>query len=289
MKTLLLTAAFFAFCLVTNPVLATSEVPGKSGYAPVNGIKIYYEVHGQGDGLPLVLLNGGGSSIAVTYSKILPIFAQHRKVVAMEEQGHGRTSDRDKPFRAETSAEDVAGLLYYLKIKKADVMGFSNGAGVAMQLAIRHPELVHKLIYASYLTRKDGAQPGFWDFMKKADFKGMPQPLKDAFLKVNPDPEKLRNMAEKDIERMQHFTDMNDEDLKKIKAPTFVIAGDQDVPTPEHAVELSHKIPNARLMILPGGHGEYLGELLTGKPGSHAPEFTAGFLEEFLNAPDPAK
>jgi len=261
----------------------------KSGYAPVNGIKIYYEIRGREEGIPLVLLNGGGSTIDVTYSRILPLFARHREVIALEEQGHGRTSDRNQPFRAESSADDVAGLLDYLQIKLADVMGFSNGAGVAMQLAIRHPELVHKLVYASYMTRRNGAAPWFWDFMKKADFENMPQPLKDAFLKVNPNPELLKNMCVKDIERMQHFKDMSDKDLKSIKAPTLILIGDKDVVTPEHAAELSRKIPDARLLVLLGGHGEYLGELLTGKSDSHAPEFTSGFIEEFLNAPNSVK
>jgi pimeloyl-ACP methyl ester carboxylesterase len=206
-------------------------------------------VHGKSGGVPLVLLNGGGSTIDVTYSKILPLFARHRQVIALEEQGHGRTTDRDKPFRPDTSAEDVAGLMSYLKIKNADVMGFSNGAGVAMQLAIHHPELVHKLVFASYMTRKNGANPSFWDFMKKADFAGMPQPLKDAFLKVNPDPEKLKNMCMKDIERMHNFTEVSDKDVASIKAPTLVLIADKDVPTPEHAVEISRKIAGARLMI----------------------------------------
>jgi pimeloyl-ACP methyl ester carboxylesterase len=168
-------------------------------------------------------------------------------------------------------------------------MGFSNGAGVAMETAIRHPKRVRKLVFASYMTKRKGAYPWFWEFIKKADFSGMPQPLKDAFLRVNPDPQKLKNMCEKDIERIQNFKDVPAKDVSSIRAPTLVIIGDKDVTMPEHAVELSRKIPNARLMILPGGHGEYLGELLTGQAGSHAPEFTAGFIEEFLDMPSKKK
>jgi pimeloyl-ACP methyl ester carboxylesterase len=106
--------------------------------------------------------------------------------------------------------------------------------------------------------------------------------LKDAFLKVNPDPQKLKNMCAKDIERMQNFKDIPDKLVKSIRAPTLILLGDKDVPTPEHGVELSRLIPNSRLMILPGAHGEFLGELLTAKEGSGAPEWTAGFIEEFL-------
>lgn len=255
----------------------------KSGYAPINDIKMYYEIHGSGDGVPLVLLNGGGSTIDVPYGRVLPVFASHRMVIALEEQGHGRTSDRNQPFRAETSAEDVSALLRYLKVAQADVMGFSNGAGVAMALAIRHPEQVRKLVFASYFTQKSGAQPGFWDFMKKADFAGMPQPLKDAFLKVNPSMDALKNMCAKDIERMNHFKEVPNKDVQSIRASTLIVIGDKDVVKPEHAVALNHLIVNSRLMILPGAHGEYLGEILTAKKGSPTPELTAGFIENFLN------
>jgi pimeloyl-ACP methyl ester carboxylesterase len=277
--------SFFAVVAITLiSACATPAIPtqaqenqiAKSGYAPINGIKMYYEIHGSGGSIPLVLLNGGGSTIDVTYSRILPILARHRKVIALEEQGHGRTTDRDQPFRAETSADDVVALLKYLDVNQADLMGFSNGAGVAMQVAIRHPHRVRKLIFASYMTKRTGAYSWLWDSMKKANFSGMPQPLKDAFLKVNPDPQKLRMMCEKDIERIQNFKDVPDEDVRSIRAPTLIMIGDKDVSKPEHAIELSHTIPDARLIILPGGHGEYLGELLTA-------EFTAGFIEEFLN------
>src|SRR6185369_4014698 len=119
-----------------------------------------------------------------------PIFAQHRTVIAVEEQGHGRTTDRDAPVRFDTSADDVAALLDHLKVPRADLFGFSNGASVAMQVALRHPGKVRKLVYASSMTRKDGVPAEFWQSMQKVDFADMPQPLKDAFLKVNPDPQK---------------------------------------------------------------------------------------------------
>lgn len=267
----------------STPQKAQENQTVKSGYAPINGIKMYYEIHGSGGDTPLILLNGGGSTIEVTYSKVLPIFARNRAVIALEEQGHGRTTDRSQPFRAETSAEDVVTLLDYLHVRQADVMGFSNGAGVAMQVAIRHPERIHKLVFVSYMSKRTGAYPWLWESMKKASFSNMPQPLKEAFLKVNPDPQNLRTMCEKDIERIQNFKDVPDKDVRSIRAPTLVMIGDKDVTKPEHAVELSHLIPNAQLMILPGAHGEFLGELLSGKPTSRAPEFTTGFIEEFLN------
>jgi pimeloyl-ACP methyl ester carboxylesterase len=244
---------------------------------------MYHEIHGDAAGTPLVLLHGGGSSIDVTYGRILPFLARHRTVIGVDEQGHGRTSDRDAPVRFTSSADDVAALLEHLKVERADVMGFSNGASVALQLAIRHPARVRKLIFASSITKRSGAIGPFWDYIDKASFANMPQQLKDAFLAENPDPEKLRRMHDKDLERMQHFVETSDEDVKSVQAPTLILLGDRDVPTPAHAIELSQLLPNARIMILPGGHGDYLGELIVGSPSSRYPELTAGLLEEFLN------
>ena len=118
--------------------------PLESGHAPVNGINMYYEVHGRRDGVPLVLLHGGGSTIEVTFRRVLPVFAGSRRVIAVEEQGHGRTTDRDAAVTFQSSADDVAALLRCLKVDKADRFGFSNGASVALQVAIRHPKLVRK-------------------------------------------------------------------------------------------------------------------------------------------------
>lgn len=258
----------------------------RQGHLPVNGITMYYEIHGGGSGVPLVLLHGGGSTIEVTYGRVLPLFARHRTVIAVEEQGHGRTSDRDAPVRFHTSADDVAALLAQLRVGTADVMGFSNGASVALQVALRHPALVRKLVFASSMTKRSGAAPQFWEFIASATFDDMPRPLKDAFLKVNPDPHKLRTMHDKDLERMQHFIDTSDDDVRKLHAPTLILQGDRDVPTLEHAVELTHLLPRARLAIVPGGHGDYLGELITASQPSRYPEWTAGMIEAFLDGTD---
>jgi len=273
-----------ATCATQNTATSEHNIPTlQSGLAPVNDLKLYYEIHGKGDGTPLVLLNGGGSTIEVTYSKVLPIFAQHRKVIALDEQAHGRTTDRNTPVRFESSADDVVAHLKYLKIEKADFFGFSNGASVAMQVAIHHPQLVRKLVFASSMTKKSGAQPQFWAGMKQATFASMPQPLKDAFLKVNPDPQKLRTMFDKDFDRMMNFKDVDDKDVRSIRASTLILLGDQDIPKPEHAIELTHMIPQSRLLILPGGHGDYLGEAVMTQRESRYPALTAGLVEEFLD------
>jgi len=258
---------------------------GRGGYVEVNGIRMYYETYGPERGVPLLLLHGGGSTIDVTFGRILPFLARDRRVIAIEEQAHGRTSDRNAPVRFETSADDVAALLKQLQIEQADLFGFSNGASVAMQVAIRHPQAVRKLVFASSFTKREGAQPQLWQLIQSADLANMPQPLKDAFLEVNPDPAKLKTMHDKDAERMRHFTDVPDADVRAIRAPTLIMLGDHDIVKPEHALELTRLLPNARLMVLVGGHGDYLGEAIMTQRATRAPELTAGFVEEFLDAP----
>ncbi len=262
--------------------MALRSKPHESGRAPVYGIEMYYEVHGRTEGVPLVLLHGGGSTIEVTFGEVLPVFARDRRVIAVEEQGHGRTTDRDAPVTFEGSADDVAALLRHLEVDQADLFGFSNGASVALQIAIRHPRLVRKLVLASSITRRDGAHPELWAFIEKASFSDMPQPLKDAFLRVNPDSRRLGTMHDKDAARMRSFEDVPDDLVRSVRAPTLIVLGDRDIVKLEHAVELTRLIPGARLLVLPGGHGDYLGEAVATQGESRVPELTAGLIEEFL-------
>ena len=254
-----------------------------TGRAFVNGIYIYYEVHGSHDWIPLVLLHGGGSTIDSTFGRVLPLLASHRRVIALEEQGHGRTSDRDRPITFEGSADDVAGLLRHLQVSRADLFGFSNGATVALQVAIRHPDLVRKLVFASSMTKREGAQPQLWEFMQQAHISNMPQALKDAFLAVNPDPEKLKTMHDKDAARMSGFTDVPDAALRGVRVPTLVITGDRDVARLEHSVELSRMFPTARLLVLPSGHGDYLAEASSTPVDTDHAEITVRLVERFLS------
>lgn len=248
-------------------------------YANVNGLKMYYEIHGHG--FPLVLIHGGGSTIGTTFGRILPSLAKTHKVIAVEMQAHGHTADIDRPLSFEQDADDVAALLKHLDISKADVFGFSNGASATLQIAIRHPELVNKIVVASTIYKKDGAFPGFWEMMANAKFEGMPQPYKDAYLKINPDKDALYKMYQRDVARMQSFKDISDEAIQGIKAPALIVLGNNDVTTPEHGVEMYRKMQHAKLMIFPGGHGDYIGELMTLKPG--VSEYPAvKIIEEFL-------
>ena len=154
------------------------QVKKDSGYAPVNGLKMYYEIHGEGT--PLVLIHGGGSTIQTSFSKILPLLAQHFKVIAVELQAHGHTNDRNSPESFEQDADDVVGLLAYLKINKADLLGFSNGGQTAMQIGMSHPEIVNKLIIVSAFYKRDGTIKGFFEGLENANLGNMPVQLKEA-------------------------------------------------------------------------------------------------------------
>lgn len=227
----------------------------RSGYAPVNGLKMYYEIHGNADGNipPLVLLHGGGSTIETSFGKVLRSFARLRQIIAFEQQGHGHTADlADRPFTFAQSAEDTAGLLRHLNVGKADFFGYSNGGHIALQMAVSHPGLVRKLVVESAMFHRGGSDPGFWNSFEHAKPDDMPPELREAFLGVAPHPEDLPTFFAKSVQRMLHFKGWTPEDIRSINAPTLVMIGDHDIIRPEHAVEMFRLLPNAQLAILPG-------------------------------------
>ena len=244
------------------------------------GLNMYYEIHGTG--YPLVLLHGGGSTINSTFGNIIPGLAKTHQVIAIELQAHGRTADIDRPLTFEQDADDVAALLRHLKISSANIMGFSNGGTTSLQLAIRHPELVNKLILASTTYKLDGMQPGFFDGFEHATLAHMPQQLRDACLAVNPDPRGLQRMFERDVARMVAFKNISDDAVRAILAPALVINGDAELVRAEHALELAHTLQHAQLAILPGGHGDYIGEVCAVNKYSKIPALVVELIEEFL-------
>ncbi len=240
-----------ATALLTTPaaVLATPTQDGKGRYAEVNGLKMYYEIHGTGR--PLVVLHG-----AFGWAVVFPTLAKNRQVIAIEMQGHGHTADIDRPLTYEQMADDTAALLKQLKIEQADLFGYSMGGNVAMAVAIRHPKLVRKLVTAgSHYGKLEDA----YDAEVVAQFKSLspdnfaPKELKDPYDKVAPDPKKWPVLVTKIKKMGSEFKGFAREEMRSIKAHVMVTIGDRDVVRPEHAVEMFRLIPNAQLAVFPGG------------------------------------
>jgi pimeloyl-ACP methyl ester carboxylesterase len=245
----------------------------KGKYATVNGLKMYYEVHGTGK--PLVLLHG-----AFGWATVHPTLAKDRQVIAVELQGHGHTADIDRPLTYEQMADDTAALLKHLNIEQADFFGYSMGGTVGLAVAIRHPKLVRKLaINGSHYGRLEDA----YDAEAAKQFKSLPPDfapavLKDPYDKVAPDPKQWPTLVAK-IKRMGlEFKGFAREDMKSIQAPVLVTLGDRDGVRVEHAVEMFRLIPHAELAVFPGADHF----LLWQDPGKMLPTIAA-----FLNAPVP--
>lgn len=265
------------------------SAPIQTGHAPVNGLRIYFEIHGIANPArpPLVLLHGGGDTIETSFGQILPALARERQIIAFEQQGYGHTADlAERPFSFEQSADDTAALLDYLRIEQADLFGFSNGGTIALQVAIRHPKAVRKLILASALSKREGAYPWLWEAMANAQLENMPKELQEAYLKAAPRPENLRLFHDKAAQRMRDFKDIPVDAIRGIGAPAFVIVGDADVIRPEHAVEMFRALPHARLAVLPGtDHMQ-----VTARTEWLVPAISA-FLDDYMQTlhPTPAK
>jgi len=233
----------------------------EGNYASVNGLNMYYESHGTGQ--PLVLLHGAYMTIDAM-GEILPSLAGARRVVAVELQGHGRTADIDRPLGYEQMADDVAALLRHLDIEGADVFGFSMGGGVALQVAIRHPEVVRKLVVASASYTSDGMQPELHEMVPSITpemFAG--SPIEAAYLEVAPNPGDFPRLVAKLKQLDMEPFAWPPEDIRGISAPTLLIIGDSDAIRLEHAVELFRLLgggvmgdlaglPKSQLAVLPG-------------------------------------
>jgi len=249
MKNLIIrTVAAAALLTTTAAVLATTTQDGKGRYAEVNGLKMYYEIHGTGR--PLVLLHG-----AFGWATVYPTLAKNRQVIAIELQGHGHTADIDRPLTYEQMADDTAALLKLLKIEQADLFGYSMGGNVALAVAIRHPQLVRKLVTAGSHSGKieDAYDPEILKQFKSLSSDNFaPKELKDPYDKIAPDPKKGPVLVAK-IKKMDlEFKGFTPQEMRSIKAHVLVTSGDRDAPRPEHAVEMFRLIPNAQLAVFPG-------------------------------------
>lgn len=221
-------------------------------YAEVDGLKMYYEIHGGGK--PLVLLHGAFGT-AESWANVLPTLTKTRQVIIIEQQGHGHTGDRDTPLTYEQMAEDTAALLRKIHIQSADVFGYSDGGVVGLRLAIKHPELVGKL---AILGSHAGTLKGAYEPTAYAQFMSLPDDfapavLKDPYDRVAPDKSKWPILVRKIKVLGRDFRGFTEEEVKSIKAPALIMQGDRDGVRPEHAVELMRLIPNSQLAIFPGG------------------------------------
>lgn len=236
--------------------------PTSSGYAPVNGLKLYYEVYGSGK--PLVLLHGAFNTIDMAFGQLIPELAKNHQVIVAEMQAHGRTADIDRAFSFESMADDVAALLKFLKTDSADIFGYSMGGGIAWQLAIRHPKLVKKLIITSAVYKYEG-----WSLetrtilptLTPAMFEGTP--IKTEYDRLAPDPNHFSAFVNKMKTIVSTSYDFGADKIKALKVPTLIISADGDGVTPEHSVETFRlrkggymidfgPVPATQLAIFPG-------------------------------------
>jgi pimeloyl-ACP methyl ester carboxylesterase len=241
-------AALTALILGVN--FAASASAQKSGYAPVNGLKMYYEIHGSGE--PLVLLHGGVCTIEVCFGKLIPALAKTRRVIAMEQQGHGHTGDIDRPLTNEQMADDTADLLRQLKVTQADFFGYSMGGMYGLRLAIRYPALVRKLVIFGSMYSNDGWVPEVLASFTKLRPEDIPRDFRVAYEKAAPDPSQWPVLVGKIVTLVNRWNGWSPRDLQAIQAPVMVMIGDRDITRPEHAVELYRLLPKGQLAVLPG-------------------------------------
>src|SRR5438105_7401348 len=240
----------------------TTDTMGTGQYAEVNGINLYYEIHGAGR--PLILLHGGLGS-GEMFGPILPLLTERHRVIAVDLQGHGRTADIDRPIDVRLMADDIAALIDHLGLDKPDVVGYSLGGGVALQTAARHPDKVGRLVVVSANVRRDAipaemlAQQGQVNASALEVLKSTP--MYEVYQRVAPRPEDFPKLLDKMGASMANDFDFS-EDVRGLQMPTLIVAADADMAPPSHYVEV--------FKLLDGGlrDGGWMGE---GRPkGGHA-------------------
>jgi pimeloyl-ACP methyl ester carboxylesterase len=259
----LLALTLFIVFSLSQSVVASSSPP-ETGYVQVNGMKMYYEIHGTGtaEAIPIIVLHGSYMNIQ-TMGDIIPKLAKTHKVYAIEFQGHGRTNDINRPLTYPNLADDVAVFMDSMGMKKADIFGYSLGAVAGLQVAIRHPEKVNTLMFVSGAYDFEGWQPAFREFIPQMTvemFVNMPFAAEYKKLSPNPDgfPELVRKLIQIEKEPLAL-----EKEVKNIKSPVLIIAGDADAATLEHNVsmfrllgggvmgDMGVPLPASRLVVLP--------------------------------------
>jgi pimeloyl-ACP methyl ester carboxylesterase len=253
----------------------------------VNGLQMYYEVHGPETGRPLVLLHGAFSGIGVDFAGLLPALAKDRRVIAVEQQAHGHTADIDRPLRVEHMVEDTAALLDQLGVEQADVLGYSLGAAVALGMGIQHPQLVHKLVLVSPGYDNSSTHAGLLEGLQEFRAEMLHgTPFHDYYLATAPRPEEFPTLVEKKKELDRNYPDHPKSAVQGLTAPALLVAGDSDIVRLDHLVEFFGLLggnvvgdvvglPDSRLAVLPGT--THLGVV-------HRPELHT-VVPAFLDAP----
>ncbi len=286
------TALIAGFLFLAGPVHASSRAGGSAPQpvgdrVEVNGMQMYYEVSGEGD--PLIVLHGAYMNIP-SMGAIIPKLAQTHKVYAPELQGHGRTTDIDRPITYPNLADDVAAFMDAVGIEKADVFGYSMGAEVGLQLAIRHPAVVNKLVAASVAYDLEGWQPAFKEAIPQMTVEMIVNmPFAEDYRKLAPDPDGFPALVEKLI-ALEKEPMAWEADVKALKIPVLVITGDADVATLEHSValfrllgggimgDMGEPLPASRLAVLPAtSHTAVITQ----------PDLLYAFIEPFLKGETP--
>jgi pimeloyl-ACP methyl ester carboxylesterase len=251
---------------------------------------MYYEIHATG--YPLVLVHGAFSAVGTSFGKVLPGLAKSHQVIAFELQAHGHTADIDRPLSLEAMADDVVAALPQLGIERADVLGYSMGAAVALRVAIRHPEVVRKLILMSVTYTLSGVHPGLMEGLGEMKPEMMfGSPWHEEYMRIAPHPEHFARLFAKKTQMDRETQDIPTESIRAIKSPTLLILGDSDLVRPEHAVEMFRLLgggvfgdtpaglPAPQLAILPGTSHVTIADRA---------DWLISMITEFLDAPMPA-
>jgi pimeloyl-ACP methyl ester carboxylesterase len=272
-------------------VAATNSAnrPGAtSGYVPVNGLDMYYEIHGEGS--PLALFHGAMGTIDSCFADLLPALAAARQVVAIELQGHGHTADIDRPLSYRQMADDAAALLEALGIEIADLVGYSLGGAVALELAMQRPRLVRRLVFAGGTSyRRDGLYPEVLEEPESAADDLTGSAWHQAYARVAPDPGRWPDLVAKNRELDRTFAGWPDEEIQALTAPALLIIGDSDIVRPEHTMKMFRLLgggvvgdiagpPASQLAVLPGtSHTGLLDRV----------DWLRSMIFEFLGSPEP--
>ncbi len=281
LKSLLLVAIVLS---TTHQSMAQQNKPSDSGYAPVNGIKVYYEVYGEG--MPIVLLHGSYYTIDLNWGQLIPELSKTRKVIAIEMQGHGHTPFSDRTLSRTTLASDVEGVMDYLKVDSADVAGYSFGGSVAYQFAIQSPKRLKKLVIISAAYKSSGWLPEVTEAFKNMKSELFDDsPLQAAYDAVAPDTTKWTTFLEQMIASANAPYDLGDANIAKIAAPVLLISGDNDGMDKMELIKTYQLlgggvtsdfgvIPKSQLAIIPGqGHVSVMMQTQT----------ILGYMNAFLN------